>query len=194
MPYGLAPLARYLLLLVRNNPNPSILNGCIMLEKKIKFLEDFGIDRQLYWRVNDIYGRYEWEIMWQKNTTKSWKTKKLGMEKWFELDKNTLRKELLSRKIDIQDFEIQLTSTIFTFVVFCNSAVEEAKSVIGDEKIEEAIKQHKKFAEGLLEAIRKFDIVADKQPSNHQLNIDRRNKARDKSKPLRLLKKPNPLS
>ena len=114
-----------------------------MLEKKIKFLEDFGIDRQLYWRVNDIYGRYEWEIMWQKNTTKSWKTKKLGMEKWFELDKNTLRKELLSRKIDIQDFEIQLTSTIFTFVVFCNSAVEEAKSVIGDEKIEEAIKQHK---------------------------------------------------
>ena len=59
-------------------------------ETKIKFMEDFSLDRRLYWRISDVYSRYDWEIIWHKNNLATpWQIKKAGSKK---LDSNE-RKE-----------------------------------------------------------------------------------------------------
>jgi hypothetical protein len=128
-----------------------------MLKDKIKFLEDFSLDRRLYWRISDIYGRYEWEIIWHKNNLATpWQAKKVGSKNWLPMNAKRLTEELKKRSVDIEEFERQLTGNLLTHVVFCNSAITEAKKLLGEDKVEAAISQHESFAQELLNVIREL--------------------------------------
>lgn len=171
-----------------------------MLHEKVKFIEDFSLDRRLYWKISDLYGRCEWEIIWHKNNLATpWQAKKAGAKNWLPINGKKLVEELTRRTIDIAEFERQLTGNILTQVVFYNNAINEAKKMLGDSKIESAISQHESFAKELLTAIReltennnsdkskvKNTESSDHQPSSQkprpiptiELNPDRREKPR----------------
>ncbi len=125
------------------------------MDSKIKFLDDFSLDRRLYWRVGDIYQRYQWEIVFDKGTPDMlWKIRRHGSEDWYALDVKNIFVELSARQVDVSDFERQLSGNIMTQAVFSSSLLEEAKKILGESVIEEAIFNHNAFAEKLLEMIR----------------------------------------
>ena len=125
-----------------------------MLKQKIKFMEDFSLDRRLYWRISDVYSRYDWEIIWHKNNLATpWQIKKAGSKNWIPMNGKKIEAELQKRHVDIEEFDRQLTGNLLTHVVFCNSAITEAKKLLGEDKVEEAICQHESFAEELLKVI-----------------------------------------
>ncbi len=139
------------------------------MDSKIKFLDDFSLDRRLYWRVGDIYQRYQWEIVFDKGTPGMlWKIRRHGSEDWHALDVKNVFVELSARQVDVSDFERQLAGNIMTQAVFSSSLLEEAKKILGPSVIEEAISNHNEFAEKLLEMIR--DLT--RSPDSDQANRD----------------------
>lgn len=137
------------------------------MDSKIKFLDDFSLDRRLYWRVGDIYQRYQWEIVFDKGTPDMlWKIRRHGSEDWHALEATNIFVELSARQVDVSDFERQLSGNIMTQAVFSSSLLEEAKKILGESVIEEAISNHNEFAEKLLEMIR--DLT--RTPESDQVN------------------------
>lgn len=129
-----------------------------MLEDKIKFMEEFSMDRRLYWRIPDIYGRYDWEIIWhKKNAATPWQAKKVGVKNWLPMNHLTIPSELSKRNIDVEEFERQLTGNLLSQVVFCNTTINEAKSLLGDASVDLAISQHESFANELIQAIKRLE-------------------------------------
>lgn len=129
-------------------------------------MEDFSLDRRLYWRISDVYSRYDWEIIWHKNNLATpWQIKKAGSKNWIPMNGKKIEAELQKRHVDIEEFDRQLTGNLLTHVVFCNSAITEAKKLLGEDKVEEAICQHESFAEELLKVIKE---LGDKEQSNDE--------------------------
>lgn len=130
------------------------------MDAKIKFLDDFSLDRKLYWRVSDIYQRYQWEIVFDKGTPEAlWKIRRHGADDWHPMNVKNLYVELSARQVDVAEFDRQLSGNIMTQAVFSSSLLEEAKKILGDKVIAEAISNHNDFAEKLLEMIR--DLTRD---------------------------------
>jgi hypothetical protein len=124
------------------------------MDVKIKFLDDFSLDRKLYWRVADIYNRYQWEIQYERLSLESpWMIRRHGSDVWHPIDGKKIAVELSARQIDADDFDRQLSSNIMTQAVFCSNLIDEAKKIFGAKSIEDAISNHNEFAEKLLEMI-----------------------------------------
>lgn len=141
-----------------------------MLQDKIKYMEDFCMDRRIYWRIPDVYGRYDWEIIWHKaNLATPWQAKKVGSKNWLPMNAKKLEDELQKRKIDIDEFDRQLTGNLLTHVVFCNSSITEAKKLLGEDKVDAAINQHESFAEELLKVIR--ELSDKEEPKKSEVKI-----------------------
>jgi len=125
------------------------------MDAKIKFLDDFSLDRKLYWRVGDLYQRYQWEIVFDKGTPDViWKIRRHGSDDWHALDVKNMFAELSARQVDVLEFDRQLSGNIMTQAVFSSSLLEEAKKILGETVILDAISNHNEFAEKLLEMIR----------------------------------------
>lgn len=149
-------------------------------------MNEFGIDRKLYFRVSDLYERGDWEITWNKGTSyEPWKIRRVGEDSWKTLSPENITAQLTSRKIDVADFERQLTSNVFTYIVFCHTAMREARKLLGDDAVDVAIDQHEKFAEELLKTIRALD-----QNFGKETNSDSKTKAASDVKSDNSLKNP----
>jgi len=142
------------------------------MESKIKFLDDFSIDRKLYWRVSDVYGRFDWEITYaRENSESSWKLRRSGGDLWFPVDPKNILCELSIRQIDVADFDKQLSSNIMTQAVFSSNLFEEAKKLLGADTINEAINQHNQFAEELLKMIKDLTSTSAENHSTDEPNF-----------------------
>ena len=142
------------------------------MDSKIKFLDDFSLDRKLYWRVADIYNRYQWEIQYERLSTENpWKVRRHGADVWHPIDGKHMATELSARQIDTEDFEKQLSSNIMTQAVFSSNLIDEAKKIFGAQSIEDAILSHNEFAEKLLEMI--VDLTTHSEPIESRSEVNR---------------------
>lgn len=135
----------------------------------LEFLEDFCYEERLYWTISDNLDQ-KFEFFWSKSN---------GLVKWVISDQNgskstfnneNIIENLVRLNIDINLFKKAVTSSILTMVCFASSLINQAKSLLSEEIVNNAILDHEDFSSKLLKML--SELEKKKTPKLRILKIE----------------------
>ncbi|MFW7379603.1 MAG: hypothetical protein ACOH5I_12390 [Oligoflexus sp.] len=123
------------------------------MQNLLKFLDYAGIDPKLYWRTKSIDGEQEFEIQWRRDQDLSWRFRRSGDLFWQMCKTDDLITALQQISIDVPAFESKLRYTILQQVAFADKIVREAQQILGEEAVDQAIRDNQRFLQQLEDVI-----------------------------------------
>ncbi len=133
------------------------------MQKYLNFIDQYSLERQHYWRLDDVYKKKQWEIFWcQSRRQQKWGIKSPEEEDYQWMTKEDLLKELNTRHIDLQQFTLEVLAVIRNMAVYAAMIINEAQELIGEDDLNQAIVDHHKFVETLKQ------IVSDQVEKNKE--------------------------
>ncbi|MFY7930832.1 MAG: hypothetical protein ACOVS5_18335 [Oligoflexus sp.] len=126
------------------------------MDKILKFMEFACIDPRLYWRIPTRDGEILYEIQWRREDRIRWRFRPVGALFWELGTDEGLIAQLELAKLDLEQFETQIHSTVLQQVCFAARIVSDAKTLLGEATVEQAIQDHKSFLQQLESAIVKL--------------------------------------
>ncbi|MBQ48240.1 MAG: hypothetical protein CMP10_12480 [Zetaproteobacteria bacterium] len=134
-----------------------------MLKKQIDFINNYSIDDQLYWRVNQLYTDKEYEIQWRRDEAAPWRYRAVKDETWQEATNQQIITDLSKLNIDLVHFEAGIRGCILQQVIFADMICKKAKSLLGSEAIEKAFADNQAFMNEIINTI--SDLTKSKKPA-----------------------------
>lgn len=138
------------------------------MQKLIDFLDFSSIDPQMYWRVSTLDELKEFEIMWRRETAFHWRYRVVGNVFWTLSDSSKILSDLQAESIDLISFDICVKNSLKHQVCFAAGIVSDAKILLGEEVIDDAIAEHEEFCANFIEVI--HGLSPEAQVSKKQKN------------------------
>lgn len=126
------------------------------MQHLINFLETHAIDKNFYCRAYDFAGTTEWEIHWNHtpNEKKCWGIKPTLDIEWSWYTAKQLPEVLAAFKINTDLIESEMVGNIKSMVVYSSLMLDEAKRVLGDNIIENAMIEYHEFTQALISCLK----------------------------------------
>ena len=136
-----------------------------MLTKLIELMEGFTLEEKGYWLIQNPMEE-KVEIFWKRTENKSSWTLKVRPDRSIETNNEGLADALAAFGIEIERFEADLEKKVLSLTVYADMYMEKVRKVLGAEKIDLAISEHRLFSEKLIEAIRGALNERDNKPQH----------------------------
>ena len=124
------------------------------LDSKLKLLQLLPYEDPMYWKVADIYGRKEFEIVWYSTASEyKWTIKPEGQSP-IGINTEGLEAVLNLHKIDMHQFDLQLSSHLLQAIIISKQILDEGIEVFGKEIVDEAEKEITSFMDSLTDIVK----------------------------------------
>jgi hypothetical protein len=129
----------------------------------IDFLENHAIDKNFYCRAYNFAGTTEWEIHWKHkaNKKKCWGLKRTIETEWCWYTAAQLPEVIAAFNISVETIESEMISNIKSMVVYSNLMLEEAKRVLGENIISDAMIEYHEFTQALISCLKQHLPLSD---------------------------------
>lgn len=123
------------------------------MDEILKFVDQFTLDDQLYWRIPQLYTNKEFEVQWVKDEKPNWRFRMVDGLFWKKATSKDIIAALNEDKLDLVQFEQNVRSGILHQVIFADMLLNKATDLLGKETIERALEDNKKFIQSIIAAI-----------------------------------------
>ena len=132
----------------------------------LKFIDNFILDDQLYYRIPKLHSKDEFEVHWIRKENPSWHLRKVDTISWENASSENLIELLNKNNLDISILDANLRSSIIQQVIFADMVIEKATELLGTEAINQSREDNKNFMSSLVEVIKSLvSLSAELPPS-----------------------------
>lgn len=133
------------------------------MQQLIDFLENHAIDKNFYCRAHNYAGTTEWEVHWKHkpNQKRCWGVKRTLDAEWSWYTSKQLADVLSAFNINTDLIESEMVSNIKSMVVYSNLMLEEAKRVLGENIIADAMIEYHEFTQALISCLKQHVPLTD---------------------------------
>lgn len=115
------------------------------MEQLLEFLDRYTFDRQFYWLLPAADQIRQIELRWQKDEKIRWSYRVKGDLFWRLVRNDDLTQTLEREGLSMAAFEERLRTAVLEQVVFAEFMMKEARTIFGEETIQQALTEHEVF-------------------------------------------------
>ncbi len=123
------------------------------MQRWLNFIEQYSVDDELYWQLNQGGTNVSFEIQWRRAQAMSWRIKPLHALFWTQCDRDGLLLALQREQLNLSEFEDNLRRTVVQQAVFGHAIFNAAKELVDEATLKEALTDHNEFMEQLRSSV-----------------------------------------
>lgn len=149
------------------------------MERWLNFIEQYSVDDELYWQLNQAGTNVSFEIQWRRSQALSWRIKPLHALFWTQCDRDGLLLALQRERLNLSEFEENLRRTVVQQAVFGHAIYNAAKELVDEATLKEALSDHDEFMAQLRTSVDALLAPAENKEVIHPSPVHRLRIVRD---------------